>query len=171
MKWILNVFIIFIFVNFSEAEEYLIESVPFFPATEYQCGPASLASVLNFIGVNISPQQIAEEIYSEGAKGTADFDIILYIKKLGLKPVLYQGSLEDLKEKIKSNKPLLVLVDEGLWFYKKYHFMVVVGFTDTAVVVYSGQKRYEKINNPEFIKKWGKTNFWTLLIEKNEEGV
>ncbi|MEN2986070.1 MAG: C39 family peptidase, partial [Thermodesulfovibrionaceae bacterium] len=77
----------------------------------------------------------------------------------------------DLREKIKSNKPVVVMVDEGLWFYKKYHFMVVVGFTDDSLIVNSGQKRHEKINNSDFIKKWSKTNFWTLLVEKNKEGI
>ncbi|MDW7973604.1 MAG: C39 family peptidase, partial [Thermodesulfovibrio sp.] len=165
MIWVIIFSVIILPLNFLKAEEYLINSVPFFPAPQYQCGPASLATVLNFIGIKIHPEEIAKEIYSETARGTSDFDMILYIKKLNLKPLIYKGSLEDLREKIKSNKPVIVMVDEGLWFYKKYHFMVVVGFTDDSLIVNSGQKRHEKINNSDFIKKWSKTNFWTLLVE------
>ncbi len=148
------------------AEEYMISNVPFFPSENFQCGPTSLASVLNFLGLEITPEKIAKEIYSEGAKGTSDFDMILYPTKKGFKSIHYKGSLDDLKEKIKANKPLIVMVDEGIWFYKKYHFMVVVGFDNSGLIVYSGKNKDERIDYEKFISKWQKTDFWTLLIEK-----
>ncbi len=163
----LIVFLLILIPGLTYANEYIISSVPFFPAQDFQCGPSSLASVLNFLGLNITPEEIAKEIYSEGAKGTADFDMILYPMKKGLKSSHYKGSLNDLKEKIKENKPLIVMVDEGIWFYKKYHFMVVIGFDNTGIIVYSGKNKDEKIDYETFMKKWEKTGFWTLIVEKN----
>ncbi len=48
----------------------IIENVPYYAQEAYQCGPASLASVLNYWRVGVSPEDIAAEIYSESAKGT-----------------------------------------------------------------------------------------------------
>jgi len=161
--------LLFIFILLTApayAQENIINSVPFFPSEDFQCGPASLAMILNFLGMKITVEEIAKEIYSKGAQGTADFDMIMFVQKKGFKSKYYSGSLEDIKEKIKANKPLIVMTDEGYWFYKKYHFMVVVGFDSESVIVNSGTKMHEKINMEDFKKKWSKTSFWTLLIEK-----
>lgn len=148
------------------AQEHIIESVKFFPSEDYQCGPASLAMVLDFWGLKITPEEIARDIYSEGARGTADFEMILFAKKNGFKAIQYSGNIEDIKEKIKSQRPLIVMTDEGFWFYKKYHYMVVVGFDNSNVIVNSGIDQHKRIDFESFIKKWEKTEFWTLLIEK-----
>lgn len=147
-------------------QEYMLSAVPFFPSEDYQCGPSSLAMVLNFWGMSITPESIAKEIYSEGARGTVDFDMLIFAQKKGFKAIQYSGSIDDIKEKIKAQKPLIVMTDEGFWFYKKYHYMVVVGFDSSNVIVNSGTEQHKKMDFESFIKKWKKTGFWTLLIEK-----
>ena len=57
----------------------VVEDVPFYPQERYQCGPASLASVLNYLGVKVSPEEIASDIYSKTAKGTLDIDMVSYV--------------------------------------------------------------------------------------------
>ncbi len=168
MRHFLIIIFLFLFFNpfFVNAEEHLIDSIPFFPATDYQCGPASLAMVFNYLGLKISVEEISKDILSKEGRGTVDFDMILYPQKKDFNSFQYRGSLEDLKEKIKQNKPLIVMVDEGFWFYKKYHYMVVVGFNDAHVIVNSGEDRNKKIEVEKFIKKWQKADYWTLLIEK-----
>lgn len=169
MKTFIFIFLCFLIsmsVQALSAERYIIESVPFFPSEDYQCGPASLASVLVYLGIIVTPDDISKEIYSSGAKGTADFDMVLYPLKKGLKTTQYRGSLEDLREKIKEGKPLIVMTDEGVWFYKKYHYMVVVGFDSSKVIVNSEKEKHKKIDIDDFVKKWQKTDFWTLLIER-----
>lgn len=160
------VLVMLLFSATAYGEEHIINSVPFFPSEEFQCGPSSLAMVLSFWGMNITPETIAKDIYSEGARGTADFDMLIFAQKKGFKATQYSGSIEDIKEKIKAQKPLIVMTDEGFWFYKKYHYMVVVGFDDSNVIVNSGTEQHKKIDFESFTKKWGKTGYWTLLIEK-----
>lgn len=55
--------------------------------------------VLDFWGLKITPEEIARDIYSEGARGTADFEMILFAKKNGFKATQYSGNIEDIKEK------------------------------------------------------------------------
>ncbi|MCS7215263.1 MAG: cysteine peptidase family C39 domain-containing protein [Thermodesulfovibrio sp.] len=162
----LIVFMVILFTANTYAEVNIINHVPFFPSEDFQCGPTSLAMVLNFWGMKVTVDEIAKEIYSKGAKGTADFDLIIYAQKKGFKTLNYKGNMEDLKEKIRANKPLIVMTDEGYWFYKKYHFIVVVGFDSDSVIVNSEKIMHKRIKIEDFEKKWSKTGFWTLLIEK-----
>lgn len=141
-----------------------IENVPFFPQEAYQCGPASLAGLLNYWGIKVSPDDIANEIYSSSAKGTLTFDMKFYAEKFGLRASTYKGSLADIKEKIDAGYPLIVLVDFGFWIFKKGHFMVVTGYDTNGVIVNSGKERKKFILNNDFLRLWERTEFWTLLI-------
>jgi len=142
----------------------LIKNVPFYPQEDYQCGPASLAGVLNYWGFNISPGEIAAEIYSPHAKGTLDVDMVFYAEKQGLETSQYRGSLEDLKSNIDSNRPLVVLVDDGFWVYEQALFMVVVGYDAGGLIVNSGKEQNRFIPLGRFLRSWERTKFWTLRI-------
>ena len=142
----------------------IIKSVPFYPQEKYHCGPASLAGILNFWGVPASPEEIATEIYSGSARGTFTLDMILYPEKRGLKGAQYEGSFEDIKNKINAGYPLIVMVDEGFWMYQKNHFMVILGYREDGVVVNSGKDQHKFIPLSDFLKSWEKTKHWTLLI-------
>lgn len=142
----------------------IIENVPFYPQEKYQCGPASLAGVLNFWGVTVTPEEIAAEIYSRSARGTLNLDMILYAERRGLKVTHYEGSFEDLKKNIDEGCPLIVMVDKGFWIYQQYHFMVALGYYENGAVVNSGKDQHKLIPLIDFVKSWKRTRYWSLLI-------
>jgi len=142
----------------------VIDGVPFFPQEEYQCGPASLAGVLNFYGWKVSPAEIAAEIFSRQARGTLDMDMVFYAQKKGLKAEKYRGTFEDLQGQINSRRPLIVLIDQGFWVYQSHHFMVVVGYDERGIIANSGKEERKFISRDSFSKTWEKTKFWTLRI-------
>jgi predicted double-glycine peptidase len=150
------------------SQSHVIEDVPFYAQTSYQCGPASLAGVLNYWGIKVTPDEIAEEIYSTSARGTLDIDMVLYAQKRGLLVIQYEGTIEDLRKNIDSRHPLIVLVDYGFSFMRENHFIVVIGYNDHGVIVNSGKKKCKFVLEEDFLKSWEKTKFWTLLIEPSE---
>ena len=150
-------------------QNYIIENVPFYSQTAHQCGPASLAGMLNYWGVKVSPDEIAEEIYSVSARGTLDIDMLLYAQRKGLLATQYEGTIEDLRKNIDSRHPIIVLVGYGFSIIQKNHFMVVIGYNDQGVIANSGKDKEEFISKRDFLRSWEKTKFWTLLITKTEK--
>src|SRR3989337_2926120 len=75
-----------------------IEGVPFFPQEEFQCGPSVLASVLNFQGHVIVPDEIARAIYLPKIQRTLKMDMVSFLRRYtgkGGRVVLEtQGDLE-----------------------------------------------------------------------------
>ncbi len=142
-----------------------IENVPFYPQEAYQCGPASLAGVLNYWHVPVSPEVIAAEIYSESAGGTLDVDMVLYAQRKGLTVKQYEGSIEDIKLNIDLGYPVIVLVDYGFWVYQQNHYMVVVGYNEKGILANSGKEPRKFISSKSFLKLWEKTEFWTMLVK------
>ena len=143
----------------------LVENVPFFPQEDKQCGPSSLAMVLNYQGVRVSPHEIAAEIFSESARGTLSIDMALYVQKRGLSALQFRGSMTEIKRSIDRGYPLVVLVDYGFSLYQKNHFMVVKGYDERGIIVNSGKSESKFIEEKDFLKTWEKTGFWTLLIK------
>ncbi len=144
---------------------HTIEKIPFFPQEDYQCGPASLAMVLNYWGAYVTPDDIAREIFSESARGTLTIDMVLYAQGKGLSASQYKGGAEDLKKNIDSGYPVIVLVDYGFSIYQKNHFMVVKGYNEHGVIVNSGRNMDKFIPEKDFLKIWRRADFWTLLIK------
>jgi predicted double-glycine peptidase len=142
----------------------VIKRVPFFPQESRQCGPASLAGVLNYWAVDVTPEEIAGAIYSGSAGGTLDMDMVFYAEGKGLKASLYRGSVEDLRENIDSGRPVIVMVDYGFWAYRQGHFMVIAGYREDGVIANTGREQLKFIPYEKFIRSWEKTDFWSLLI-------
>ena len=145
---------------------HMIRDVPFYPGEDNQCGPVSLAGVLNYWGVPVTPEEIAGDVFSASAGGTLNIDMVIYPQKKGLHAEQYTGSMDDIRKNIDRGYPLIVLVDYGFSFFQRNHFMVIVGYNEDGVIVNSGDKREKMIPLDNFLRTWRRTNFWTLLIKK-----
>jgi len=146
----------------------IIGHVPFYAQETYQCGPASLAGVMNYWKAGVTPDEIAGEIYSKSAKGTLNIDMVIYPQKRGFIAEQYSGNMNDLKKNIDSGYPLVVMVDYGYWMVQANHFMVVIGYNDDGIIVNSGKDERKVIAEEDFIKTWKKTKFWTLKIKPKQ---
>ena len=142
----------------------ILPSVPFFPQLMYQCGPASLAGVLQFHGDVIRPNQIVEKIYRSELHGTLSLDLVLYARQRGFVATWHKGSIADIQRAIDSQTPLIAMVDYGILNVRKYHFMVVIGYTPEAVVVNSGRQQKKHLAWGQFLSIWEKTDYWVLRI-------
>lgn len=139
--------------------------VPFFPQESHQCGPAALASILNYLNYRTTPAEIASEIYSETAGGVLGTDLENYALKYGFKARSFKGNTQDLKDSINKGIPLIILVDYGKWVYTRPHFMAVVGYTDTGIIAHTGKDKFKNISFSALEGPWAKCENWTLLIE------
>jgi len=155
------------------ADVRMIQDVPFYEDTNHQCGPSSLASVMNYWqGRNpslriVTPQEISSSVYSEGARGTLGIDLEFYAGKNGFKTKEYSGGIEDLKNKINNDVPVIILVDFGAFVYQRNHFMVVTGYGSNGIIAHSGIEE-KIISFDELEKIWGKTHFWTLIVKPRD---
>ncbi len=147
----------------------ILQKVPFYPQGDHQCGPASMAEVLNYFGAKTTPEGVASSIYSKTARGTLGIDMLIYPAHAGFKASQYSGGQRDIVSKIDRGLPLIVFVDYGFWVYQRGHFMVVVGYDANGPVVHSGDEPFEHIPWEEFMAPWKRTGYWTLLITPGKQ--
>ena len=148
------------------ANEWYISGVPFYPQVAYQCGPASLAAVLNYWGRRVTPEEIATAIYSPRLKGTLSLDMWQYASAQHFQADMRRASLEDLKAYVRANTPVIAFLNLGYEWLPGGHFVVVVGLDPDrgSVITYSGKEQNSRIPYDQFLNAWRKTNFWTLVV-------
>lgn len=149
-----------------EGRGIYINNVPFFPQEENYCGPAALASVLNFYGYKATQQDIAKEIFTPRLKGTITVEMAGFARRAGFGAAYYKGGIENIKAEIDKGHPLILYIKTGYLISPSGHYITVVGYDDTkeGVIAYSGRDKDIFISYKKLMKDWGKTGYWTLLI-------
>jgi ABC-type bacteriocin/lantibiotic exporter with double-glycine peptidase domain len=133
------------------SQAVLIKDVPFFPQLDYQCGPASLAGVLNYYGDTVTPDEIAE-------------DMVLYARQRGFDSKWYEGNTDDIVRAVDSGSPLVVMIDLGFSLARAYHYMVITGYSSQGVIANTGTTSQKLISWERFMSQWERTHNWTLLV-------
>jgi ABC-type bacteriocin/lantibiotic exporter with double-glycine peptidase domain len=145
---------------------HLITSVPFIPQEAYQCGPASLAMVLQYWGAPVGQEEIAQALYLPSIRGTLNLDLEFYARRRGFEARAFAGSLERVRLELRRGRPLIVFQDLGVPAYPVPHFAVLLGYDDRArvVVLHSGTSAYRVVPYDEFERTWARRKAWTLLV-------
>ncbi len=149
------------------AGEYFIANVPFYPQDDYQCGPASLAALLDFHGDPVPPGEIASSIFREQGSdsGTLFLDMVLYARSLGYQAQWKNaGHVTQMLSYLEADVPIIVMVDMGLGPARQLHFMVATGFDAAGLRVHSGREPDKHLPWRTFLKQWGRTRSLFLVI-------
>ncbi|MBM4196338.1 MAG: hypothetical protein FJ197_04455 [Gammaproteobacteria bacterium] len=89
-----------------------LTSVPFFPQTVHQCGPAALATVLVASGLDTTPEALVPQVYVPGRKGSFAVELAAATRRAGRIAYTVESPQAMLQE-IAAGNPVLVLQDLG----------------------------------------------------------
>lgn len=142
-----------------------IASVPFFPQDEYQCGPAALAMVLAWSGLDVKPAELTEKVYTASLQGSLQPAMIAGARRSGRLAYVISGT-ENLIREIAGGHPVIVLQNLGLSWIPVWHYAVAVGY-DTPrdeVILHSGLDARQRLSMPVFQNTWARAGDWGLLV-------
>jgi hypothetical protein len=145
------------------AEPIELTTVPFFPQTDYQCGPAALATVLAHAGVAVTAEDLVPEVYVEGLRGSLQAELLGATRRHGLIPYVLEPDIDALIAELRGGRPVLVLQNLGLERFPVWHYAVVVGIEDGGVILRSGteQRRVEEARR--FLRSWQRGEYWAFV--------
>lgn len=143
-----------------------LQNVPYIKQLTNYCGPATLTTVLKYWKEDITQVTIGKDVYDSGIKATNGADMMLFARKKGFSAYSWNSSLPDLKEKLASGVPVIVLQDTSL-ADRSGHYRVAVGYDDVAEVVfvcdpYEPEKK--EIAYDLFLTLWQRHGNWSLLV-------
>jgi hypothetical protein len=144
--------------------QYHIPSVPFYPQTAYQCGPASLAMTLVWSGVPTDPEKLAGTVYTPSLKGSLQPAMIGTARRHGRVAYLLASPKELLAE-VAAGHPVIVLQNLGLSWVPVWHYAVVIGYDahSGVVMLHSGETARKETPMRVFDNTWTRSGYWGLL--------
>lgn len=147
-----------------------LASVPFIPQERYYCGPAALAMVLSWSGLEVTQQEIAEEVYTPGRQGTLRADVLAAARRHGRLAVPVQDVRSVLRE-IAAGHPVIVFQNLALGWFPQWHFAVAIGYDLEAgeIILHSGLEPRRKMGLRTFERTWDRGGYWALVVLPPDE--
>jgi len=144
-------------------ERVELTEVPFFPQTEYQCGPAALATVLSASGVKVTPEELVPEVYLPERKGSLQIEMLAAARRHGMVSYQLAPRFDDLLREIAAGNPVIVL--QNLGFRDGWHYAVAVGYDYDWGKLYlrSGESKRQVM--PFLIHEfvWMRSGYWAMV--------
>lgn len=142
-----------------------LRDVPFFAQTEYQCGPAALATVLADRGAPVDGQMLVDAVYVAGLHGSLQSELLGATRRYGFIPYVLEPDPAELYAELAAGRPVLVLQNLGLPRAPVWHYAVVVGVDREAdrVILRSGVERRRLERTSRFLTTWRRGDHWAFV--------
>ena len=144
-----------------------LEAVPFYPQSDYQCGPSTLAMALTYSDYPITPEALQSQVYTPARKGSLQMAMIGAARRHGR--IAYpMGSLNAVWSEIAAGNPVIVLQNLGLSWIPVWHYAVLIGynFAENTVILRSGITARKVMSFDKFEKTWARADYWGLMVLK-----
>lgn len=146
-------------------EPILLNSLPFFSQSAYQCGPAALATMLVYSQVAVSPEDLVPLVYVPARKGSFQFEMVAATRNYGRLAYHLAPSLNAVLDEVRAGHPVLILQNLGLSWYPRWHFAVVKGFDLSRQKVFLNSGTFENYEMAltTFELTWARAQYWAML--------
>ena len=144
-----------------------LEAVPFYPQSDYQCGPSTLAMALTYSDLPITPEALRSQVYTPSQKGSLQMAMIGATRRHDRIAYPIFG-LNSIWPEIAAGHPVIVLQNLGLSWIPVWHYAVLIGydFTDNTVILRSGITERKVMSLDTFDKTWARSDYWGLIVLK-----
>ena len=140
-----------------------LESTPFFPQQDLQCGPAALAAVLVPTGIATTPEALVPRVYLPSRRGSLQVEMLSATRQLGRVPYRVAPTLDSLVAELRAGHAVLVLQNLLLRSLPRWHYAVVIGVDARGVLLRSGTQRERRMSHKAFMRSWGLADHWGFV--------
>ena len=164
---------------------YVSGVTPVLQDKSHACGPACIAAVALYWGVNLDEFKASQPHLAEDATG---HDLQVLAEKFGLQAFPFRGSMETLRQNLASGRPMIVMlpmpiVPQGGWVTglvlntwnevgpRPAHWVVVVGaIKDKQVIINDPASGPIVVRQDKFVDWWAqKDNLCVLIVARGEQ--
>ncbi|MGZ5115225.1 MAG: PA2778 family cysteine peptidase [Burkholderiales bacterium] len=142
-----------------------LQDAPFFPQTEYQCGPAALATTLVHFKIATSVGELVDRVYIPARKGSVQLEMLAAPRSFGVISYTLAPQLEAVLREIAAGTPVIVLQNLGPGPFTVWHYAVAVGYNARSgtVVLRSGEQRRLVLPLAAFEYTWKASGHWAMV--------
>lgn len=142
-----------------------LREVPFHAQEEFHCGPASLAMALNAAGVGVTPEELVDQVYLPGRKGSLQIEMLAAARRHGLVAYALEPRLTDVLREVAAGTPVITLENYGFRILPRWHYAVIVGYDLAAaeLIRRSGLTARQTMPFHVFEYVWKSDGHWAMV--------
>lgn len=145
-----------------------LKDVPFHAQTEFQCGPATLAMVLNHQGIETAVDQLIPQVFLPGRDGSVQPEMLATVRRYEQLAFPIRGTMDTLLRHLAAGDPVVVMQNLSLPIYPMWHYAVAIGYdlpTET-LILRSGEIERHSMSFSRFDATWARTERWGFVVAK-----
>lgn len=148
--------------------QHELTKTPFFPQELYHCGPAALATALNAIDINVTPDQLVPEVYIPARQGSLQIEMLAASRRHGALSVKVAPRLDAILKEVAAGNVVVVMQNLGLSWAPSWHYAVVVGYNleQEKVWLRSGTFERFEMTLSTFQRTWARSEYWAFVALK-----
>lgn len=147
------------------ASSHVIKAVPFIEQQTAQCGPTTLAMVLDYYGQKSDMEILTSQILTESKNGSLQSNMIGGARRQGMMAMTLSG-FSDLLKEVDAGHPVIIFENLALSWWPQWHYAVVYGYDLDRQLVYlhSGKDQSISLSFARFEADWRLSNYWGLVV-------
>lgn len=148
-----------------------LADTPFFPQTELQCGPATLATLLQAIGRPVSPAELTPQLFVPERGGSLQIEMLAAPRRHDALATRLPERLDAVLRELAAGHPVGVMQNLALDWVPMWHFAVVIGFDldRGEAILRSGTTREQRLDLLTFERTWARARRWAFVVLPPEE--
>lgn len=152
--------------NSNSPQRVELTHVPFIAQQAYQCGPASLAMMLQAQSNDVTAEALLAQVYVPERQGSLQIEMLAAARKYQVVPYVLDKKMSDLLAEIRAQHPVLVMQNLGLSWLPKWHYAVVIGydFNTAEMILRSGTEPRHVVAMKVFERTWARSDYWAVVI-------
>lgn len=142
-----------------------LRDVPFFPDSEYFCGPAALATVLAASGAPVQKATLVDQVWLPSRRGSLQLEMLAAPRRHARVSYRLAPDYGDLLREVAAGTPVVVLQDVGL-LGTQWHYAVVNGYDyeTGSIFLRSGTEARLELPFTAFERSWMKGQYWAMVV-------
>jgi tetratricopeptide (TPR) repeat protein len=152
------------------SRSHSIDAVPFIEQQAAQCGPATMAMVLEHYGVKSDLNVLVAQILTENKKGSLQSNMVSGARRQGMMAMTLSG-FSDLLREVDAGHPVIVFENLALSWWPQWHYAVVYGYDLDRQLLYmhSGKEKNLSLSFDRFESDWSLGDYWGLVVVPPQE--
>ena len=147
------------------AERTYIDGVPFHAQRDYQCGPASLAMVLNYAEVDVSVDTLIPQVFLPNREGSVQPEMQSTVRRYDRVSFVLDGNFASLLEELDAGHPVVVMQNLSLPLWPMWHYAVAIGYDldEQLLTLHSGEEANRQESFRRFDATWARSERWAMV--------
>ncbi len=122
--------------------------------------------LLRFLGKDAGTAEIVRETRTAGLRGTLITDLAAAARRRGVAAEVESLDEPGLRAQIDAGRPVIVLVDLGVWAWSRPHYLLVYGYGPRGFVAHSGRTAGLEIAAGAFDARWAKMGRLAIVVRE-----